>query len=262
MAWYRFDMLESQPLDAVVSTRHGGVSQPPYATLNLGLRVGDDPDRVLANRRRLFDAVGLDLDRSVWCRQIHAGTVTVVDEDDAGRGAFTEDDIVPDTDALVTAVSGLALCVTVADCVPVVIYDPDHHVLGLSHAGWGGTVAHITRRTVEAMSERFGSRPDRLLAGLGPSISPGRYEVGADVVARAEAAFPRAANLILAPLDGGKALFDLWKANSLDLTSAGVPSDQVEVAGLSTLDDDDEFFSARAARKTGRFIAAACLRPL
>jgi YfiH family protein len=262
MVVYRFDSFGGLPVDVFVTTRRGGVSEPPYDTLNLGLRVGDSPEAVLQNRRQLFLESGLDLKRSVWCHQVHTGNVSVVDERDAGRGAITEDDIVTETDALVTAALDLPLCVTVADCVPVVIYDPDNHAVGLSHAGWGGTVSHITFNTVTSMVDRYGSRPEQLRAAIGPSISPDRYEVGPDVIARVAASFPDTGDRVLRSADGGKAFFDLWEANMIELTRAGVPQSKIEVAGISTIDRPSEFYSARSQRTTGRFIAAACLLPL
>ncbi len=254
---------ESMPdaVDQLVTTRRGGVSTGPYASLNLGLRVGDEPDAVLANRRRLFDAFELPLEDSVWCRQVHRDDVHVVTAQDAGRGALTEETIVADTDALVTELPGVPLCVTLADCVPVLLYDRDHHVIGLAHAGWGGTVAGIASRTVVLMAERYGSDPARVVAAIGPSISPARYEVGDDVVARAEAAYGTDAARILRPAGApGKALFDLWEANVIDLERAGVPRAAVEVSGVSTMDDLDDFYSHRAERTTGRLIATVMLR--
>jgi YfiH family protein len=259
---YRFETLDRTSVDALVTTRTGGRSSGPYQSLNLGLRVGDDPETVLDNRRRAFDAFELDLARSVWCRQIHADEVVEVDNSDAGRGAFTEENIVPDADALVTDSPGLPLCVTLADCVPIVLHDPTNGVLGLAHAGWGGTISRIARRTVEFMKEQFGSSPENLIAGIGPSIGPERYEVGPEVVQRAIEAFGDCARALMRQLpDPQKALFDLWTANRIDLEAAGVLSSRIEVAEISTDVHLDEFYSHRVEGTTGRFIAAASLRP-
>ena len=264
---HRFESVPEDRLDVFVSTRTGGVSAPPYDSLNLGLRVGDRDDDVVANRRRLFDAFDLPLERSVWCRQVHRDTVTVVTADelrpreDGGvdRGAFTEETIVGATDALVTDLVGVPMCVTLADCVPVVLYDPARHVVGLAHAGWGGTVARIASRTVATMQERYGSEPGQLIAAIGPSISPDRYEVGGDVIERARVAYGAAP--VLRETGGGRALLDLWEANAVDLEQAGVARERIEVAGISTIDDLAQFYSHRAEQVTGRFIAAVTLRP-
>jgi hypothetical protein len=259
---HRFDTLPAQRLDALVSTRSGGVSEPPYASLNLGLRVGDEPEAVLENRRRLFAAYDLPLASSVWCRQVHTDGVTVVTEADAGRGAFDEESIVQETDALVTDVINLPLCVTLADCVPVVIYDAQNHVVALAHAGWGGTTSRISSRTVATMETRFGSDPENLFAGIGPSISPDDYEVGGEVIKRVRAVYGEKADQILKPLGEEKALFDLWAANRFDLEASGIPLAQIEVAQISTARKTDEFYSHRLEGPTGRFIAAAMLLPI
>lgn len=261
LAAYRFDSLPREDLDALVSTRTGGASPPPYESLNLGLGVGDDADRVVENRRRALSAYGLDLSRSVWGRQVHSNEVTVVGTDDAGRGALDLATAVPDTDALVTDVVGLPLCVTVADCVPIAIYDPGSHAVALAHAGWSGTAARIASRTVEVMRERFGSDPAKLLAGIGPSMPPASYEIGDDVIDRVNDAYGARASELLEPIDGGKALLDLWRANSLDLEEAGVDSGNIEISGLSTADSLDRFYSHRTEGKTGRFAMIVSLRP-
>lgn len=266
---YRFETLPDERLDALVSTRAGGQSSDAYTSLNLGLRVDDDPRDVVANRRRLFDAYTLPLDRSVWCKQIHHDDVTVVEagmlepRGDGRRdlGAFDEETIVTDTDALVTDLGGVPLCVTLADCVPVVIYDPQHHAVGLAHAGWGGTVARIASRTVAVMGERYGSDPGALVAAIGPSIAPNRYEVGPNVIDAATKAYGNDADRILRPASDGKALFDLWEANATDLERAGLDRARIEVSGISTIDALDEFYSHRAEGVTGRFIASVMLRP-
>lgn len=257
---YRFETLPDQ-LDAFVSTRHGGVSSPPHDSLNLGLWVGDEEEGVVENRRRLFDAFEMDLERSVWCRQIHSDGVAVVGADDAGRGSTRGDSTVADADALVTETAELRLCVTLGDCVPVVVFDPERHVVGLAHAGWGGTVARICSRTVAVMGERFGCDPGAIVAAIGPSIGPAGYEVGANVIEQASAAYGERAAEILTPAEGEKALFDLWTANRIDLEEAGVSPERIEVSGLASDRHLEDFYShRREGGRTGRFITAVSLR--
>ena len=122
-----------------VTTRHGGVSAPPYDTLNLGLHVGDDPDHVGINRTRAAAAFGVELGAMVYARQVH-GTATVeVGPLDAGRGTRREDDAVAEADILVTRSPAVVLAIMVADCVPLALVDPDARVLAAVHAGWRGT---------------------------------------------------------------------------------------------------------------------------
>lgn len=258
---YRFESLPEDEVDVFVSTRVGGESSPPYTSLNLGLGVGDEPAAALSNRRRLFAAFGLPLERSVWCRQVHSNAVAVVGEADAGSGSLSAETATGEADALVTDVPGLPLCVTLADCAPVLVYDPGASALGLAHAGWRGAVSRIASRTVAAMAERFGSAPANLLAAIGPSIGPAAYEVGPEVIARARAGFGKRAGEALKPLAGGeKALFDLWSANRIDLEEAGVPPARIEIAGVSTAERPGELYSHRSEGRTGRFVAAAALR--
>jgi len=186
--------------------------------------------------------------------------VVVFGDEFSGRGSTEEDSIVQGADALVTDTPDLALCVTVADCVPVVIYDPERQVVGLAHAGWGGTVARISSRTVATMRERFGCNPGAIVAAIGPSIGPSGYEVGDDVVERAQTGFGERASELLSPAPGGKAFFDLWAANRIDLEEAGVAAERIEVSGIASEQRLGEFYSHRhEGGCTGRFIAAVRL---
>lgn len=226
--------------------------------MNLGMRVEDDEATVLRNRRLLFSELDLDLERSIWCKQIHRDGVTAVTADDLGRGALDESDIIDETDAMVTDLRGVTLCVTLADCVPVAIYDPIEHVVGLAHAGWGGTVRRISSRTVAEMVRLWGCDPENLIAVVGPSIAPEDYEVGQDVIDAADDAYGEDSGVVIAQSEG-KARFDLWGANRLDLESAGIRPDRIEVAGISTSSGLDDFYSYRMEATTGRFVTAVTL---
>jgi YfiH family protein len=244
------------------STRAGGVSDGPYASLNLGFHVDDDPTRVLENRERLAKAIGVSLDSFVVPQQVHQGHVHVVTRDDRGRGARAHETALKATDALVTNQQEVVLAVMLADCVPVVIFDPKTPAIGIAHAGWGGTLHHITRRTVETMQSEVGTDPTDVVGGVGPSIGPETYEVEADVADRARGGFQDAD--ILRPKTDGKFLFDLWASNVSDLVAAGVPREQIEVAGVDTYLASERFFShrrdGRPSQQTGRFMAVAALR--
>ncbi|QGG96882.1 peptidoglycan editing factor PgeF [Actinomarinicola tropica] len=253
----RWPLLDDAGVDAVVTTRHGGVSAPPYDTLNLGLHVGDDPARVVENRRRAAAAIGLDLDHLVVGHQAHGRTVTVVGTDERGRGTTHDDDAIQATDALVTTEPDVGLVAMVADCVPLVLVDPTARVLATVHAGWRGTVAGVTTAAVEAM-RRLGARPSEIRGGIGPAIAPARYQVGPEVAEAARAAFGGDADRLVEPDGSGRWTFDLWSANRLQLDTAGVPQEQVAVAALDTV--DGPFFSDRAVRPCGRFAALARLR--
>ncbi len=260
MTWPVF---ESLPVRALVSTRDGGVSGGPYSSLNLGLHVGDEPARVLENRRRVAAAIGAGLDDLVFCQQSHEPVVRVVTAADRGRGARREADALGGTDALVTTDPGVVLVVMVADCVPLVLFDPTARVLACVHAGWRGTVLGVTPAAVTAMRE-LGADAGRIVAGIGPAVDPGRYQVGPDVVGPARTAFGDRVDDVLRPDDrrepgsGERWLFDLWAANRLQLLGAGVPAGQIQVAGLGT-GPGTPFFSHRFEGPCGRFAALARL---
>jgi YfiH family protein len=256
LTWPVFDALD---VDVMVTSRHGGVSAGPYESLNLGLHVDDQAADVLENRRRAAAALGAELGDFVFCVQAHGPNVQIVTASDRGRGALTLEDAIPGTDALVTADPGVVLTVMVADCVPIVLYDPVAHVLACVHAGWRGTVARVSEAAVEAMRS-LGSTPGNVIAGLGPAIAPDRYQVGEDVCAAAEAGLGDQAAKVIRPDGTGKWLFDLWTANQLVLAEAGVPARNMHVAAIPTGSDPGLFFSDREVRPCGRFAAIGRLR--
>ena len=258
LTWPAFDELD---LDVVVTTRNGGVSAGPYASLNLGLHVGDRADDVLENRRRAAAALGADLGDMVFCNQAHGREVHVVSAADRGSGSLSQDDAIAKTDALVTTAPGIALVVMVADCVPIVLYDPVAHVLACVHAGWRGTVARVSEAAVATMRE-LGASPENVIAGLGPAIAPDRYQVGADVAEAAEQNLGSAAAEVIRPDGTGRWLFDLWAANRIVLREAGLADERISVAAIPTGSGRPNlFFSDREVRPCGRFAAIARLRP-
>jgi polyphenol oxidase len=252
---------DSDRLTAVVTTRHGGVSARPYDSLNLGGHVGDAPEAVAENRRRLAAALGVD--RLTIADQKHTATVAVVDGALAGRGhggvadsatAFKE------TDAMVTNRPGVALTILVADCAPVVLYDPVHQAAGVAHSGRAGTIKGVIPQTIKAMAATFGSSPGDLLIGIGPAIGAASYEIGAAEEAEVTAAFGADAPRLLTTTRPGHATFDLTGAIRRQLRAAGVTAGHVHDLAVDTRTSTDDFFSDRAARPCGRFAAVACLR--
>jgi YfiH family protein len=244
------------------------VSSGPYATLNLSLSVGDDPAHVLENRRRLAAALGASPGDFVFARQVHGAGVRIVGPADRGRGAFTLDDAVPDTDALVTTSPDVVLAILTADCVPIVLHDPVAGVLACVHAGWRGTVARVPTAAVAAMHS-LGSRPSDIVAGVGPAAAPARYQVGPDVHQAVTQAFGPAAATFLRPDPAapGRWLLDLWSATRHVLREAGLPDPQIHTTPLPTgpadpagLPGHGYFFSDRVARPCGRLALVARLR--
>ena len=220
----------------VTTTRAGGVSAPPYDSFNLGDHVGDDPAAVAANRARLAATVGLPGDHLVWMNQVHGDHVEVVDGPRA--------DPVDATDALVTAVPGLALAVVTADCVPVLMADARAGVVAAAHAGRVGAAAGIVPRTLEAMLA-LGARPGDITVLLGPAVSGPNYEVPEQMAADVEARLPGSRTTTPA----GTPALDLRSGIARQLIDAGV--DAVDIDPRCTV-ADETLFSHRRAAPTGR----------
>ena len=252
----RWSVFAGCPVDAFVTGRDGGVSEDVYASLNLSLGVGDDPRRVVENRRRAAVAAGLDVGDLVFAHQVHGRDVAVVPEADRGRGTVTVEDA-PAADALVTAAPGIGLAVMVGDCVPIVLYDPVAHVVAAVHAGWRGTVARVTDAALDAM-RTLGADPARVLAGLGPAITADRYQVGDEVADAARACFDGDVDGIVRPDGTGRWTFDLWAANRRLLVEAGLDPAHVETSSVGT-GPGTPFYSDRTARPCGRFASIARL---
>lgn len=245
---------------AVVTTRHGGVSTGVYDSLNLGDHVGDDHEAVLENRRRVAAALGVE--RLTVASQTHGTRVAVITPELAGRGhdgGADSKEALPDTDAMVTNLPGVALSVLVADCAPVVLFDPAHRAVGVAHCGRPGTVGGTLPATIGAMASEFGSRPGDLRVGIGPAIGASSYEIGPAEVSAVSSAFPGASGRLLTPTRPGHATFDLLSALLLQLRASGVPDGQVHPMGIDTAASTGDFFSDRAARPCGRFVAVAML---
>jgi YfiH family protein len=221
------------------TTRDGGVSDPPFDRLNLGGAVGDDPARVAENWRRLEQATGL---RFARVRQVHGARVVRAD---------APCEPADEADAVLSTAQGVAACVSVADCVPVLLADPESGAVAAVHAGWRGTLARAAAEGVRALAREAGAPAARLLAAVGPSIGPCCYEVSADLAARFRAELGDA---VVHP--GPAPTVDLWKANAAVLAAAGVRPERIEVLGRCTSCERERFFSHRRdAGRTGRQMA-------
>jgi hypothetical protein len=240
--WYRFQR-PGGPFRHAILTRLGGASRGAFEALNLGSTVGDDPEAVAENHRRVFDALGFEPDRVVSPYQVHGCHVARVDGSHGGR-------VIPETDALITDTPGLGLLLRFADCVPVLLYDPDHRAAGLAHAGWRGTAAGVIPACVRAMTAAFGTRPRHLWAGIGPAIGPDHYEVGMEVVDAVRATLPNGVEV--AERRGDRWYLDLPGAVAAQLDASGVGT--VTPSGLCTACNTDKWYSHRAEDgRTGRF---------
>lgn len=242
------------------TTRAGGVSEGPYAGLNTAFHVGDRAENVVSNRALACAALGIDHRRLVAGKQVHGDRIAVVGRRDAGRGALSCEDALPDTDALVTGTPGVPLASFYADCVPIFLLDPLRKVVALAHAGWKGTALKIGQKTVKKMAEVFGSDPGSCLAGIGPSIGPCCYEVDGRVMGPFQEGFAGFRKLACA-VSPGKWRLDLWEANRRTLLEAGLKEENVAVARICTACRNDLFFSYRAQGGTaGRMASLIMLK--
>jgi YfiH family protein len=227
---------------AAFTLRSGGASQPPWATLNLGAHVGDDPTAVAQNRLRVATALALPSEPQ-WLAQVH-GTDVVEFDSGLSREAPTQR---PTADAAMTRERGVVLAIQVADCLPVLLVDDAATVVAAAHAGWRGLAAGVLERTVERMALPGG----QLQAWLGPCIGPAHFEVGAEVVeAFAAAGDPPQA---FVPLADGKWRGDLLHIARHRLAALGVG--RVTGGSWCTVADPIRFFSHRRDRQTGRMAA-------
>ena len=248
-----FDLLakETGALHAI-TTRAGGESLPPFESLNLGLNVGDVQECVVRNYQLVSKALGIELDSFATCKQVHGDRVIEVTEKDEAKGPFSH--YHEEADAMITKVPGPVLMVRVADCIPVLFFDPVQKVIGIAHAGWRGTVKEIAAKTAEVIVSRYNSDPARILVGIGPSIGPCCYEVDNQVRAYYEEKFPSGRNLF--EEREGKNYLNLWEANRRQLLNTGIREENIELAGLCTACHPQTFFSHRREKgRTGRFAA-------
>jgi YfiH family protein len=248
--YFQFENLGQGVVQAIF-TRRGGVSPEPWAALNLGSTVGDDIKNVRENRRLALAALQRN-EASVYdAWLVHGVNVAIANGPIQANTPHVKADII------LTDKPGVTVMMRFADCVPIFLHDPVRKIVGIAHAGWIGTVKGTARYAVEAMQEHFGSMLKDIRAGIGPSIGPDHYEVGAKVAEQVRQAFWEDATQLL-PEDGKRVKFDLWAANKLILEKAGV--NQVEVANVCTACHTDDWYSHRAEKgHTGRFGAIIAL---
>ena len=255
--WFgTFPVLERAGFVHGCSCRLHGESDVVAGTLNLALHVGDDVEKVLRNRRAFAEAIGVDANRFTTCQQVHGSKVVQVTKELVGSGAKDFANTIADTDALITNLPDVPLMLFYADCVPVLLADLETGAIGLAHAGWRGTVANIGAKTLAAMGEAFGTKPENVLAAIGPSIGACCYEVD-DFVRDQASGYEK----FFAPKGGGKYQLDLWGMNAKQLQEAGVPAGNIATAGVCTNDNVELFCSYRAEQgKTGRMGVCLCAK--
>lgn len=269
LEYLSFDSLERTGIvDHLFSTRIGGVSEGIYSSMNLSFTRGDNSTAVLKNYERIAKAMKGNVKEMVAAHQTHTTNIRRVTREDMGKGVTAVRDY-EEIDGLITDERGIILATFYADCVPLFFVDPEHKAIGLAHSGWRGTVAQMGACMVKAMQEQFGSRPESLIAAIGPSICQECYEVSEEVASAFE--------VLLASMDSeriqeemeecgfyadsdgktrkvlkqgkssGKYQLDLWLANAIIMRNAGIPLSRIEVTDICTCHNPKYLFSHRAS---------------
>lgn len=248
--YLQFDSLPSDRVAHGIFTRRGGTSDPPWDSLNVGSTVGDDPARVAENRRRMFAALDRKVDSGFDLWQVHAARVIQVSSPRHGVPY-------PRADAAITDVPTVTLWMRFADCVPILIYDPDRPAVGIAHAGWKGTVLMVAKALVDEFRTAYASAPERLRAAIGPAIGQHHYPVGEDVIDALYGSWGRDGDRFLM-WDADGAHLDLPAANAHLLRESGL--EQIERADICTACELTDWYSHRAEdAQTGRFGAMIAL---
>jgi len=234
-------------LAAAQSTRHGGVSAPPYNSLNLGWSTADNQLNTSENRRRFFSALGMKENQVASAHQVHGDSILHVSNPGRYDGY----------DALITREKDLLVCVSVADCTPILIFDAKNEAIAAIHAGWRGTALSIVSSTLEQMKTVFGTQGRDCYAFIGTCIDVCDYEVDADVADYFDTAFKKMNPQI------GKFFLDLKLANRQQLVEGGLSPERIEISPFSTLTHNSDYFSHRAEKGiTGRMLAAIGMKSL
>jgi YfiH family protein len=247
--YYRFDNLAAfEGIEHRIFTRRNGFSRRPFASLNVSFGIGDDKKNVARNR----DLIRRSMAEGdfVYARQVHGCKIAVLKRN-IQQQVFGTAAAVTEADALVTNLVDTYLVIQVADCQAVLLYDPDRQVVANVHCGWRGSILDIIGRTIEAMIHNFDCRPDRLQAGIGPSLGPCCAEF---INYRDE--IPA----VFWNYKDSNDHFDFWTISRDQLRRAGVPEKNIEISRICTRCRTDEFYSYRAAKTTGRFAAVIGLK--
>jgi hypothetical protein len=254
-----FDIFNKyENLKAGFSTRLGGVSRAHLWSLNLGFALGDYPDRVLENYDRISKAIGFEKEQIVATKQVHLADCMKVNVSDCGNGIIRENAF-ESADALITNEPGVVLTVYGADCVPIMMYEPVKKVIATAHAGWRGTVMNIVGNTISKMQEEFDCNPADIVAVIGPSICSDCYEIGPEVAAHFAECFAKPyektynfgsgykSQTILKAGEGEHSYANLWLANAVNLTYAGVRLQNISLSEMCTKCRQDLFYSHRGS---------------
>lgn len=254
---------------AFSTTRHGGVSKGNYGEFNINIHSGDRPEDVLANRRILSGRLEVPSKNIFMPHQVHGTNVLVIDDEFLNSDKVKQIRRLEGVDSVISDKLGICFGVSTADCIPILLYDTEHHAAAAVHAGWRGTVKNIVKATMFSMQLHFDTYPKFVNAVIGPGISLKNFEVGDEVyrdfvsagfnmtpIARQFPAFIGDGTEV-----GMKWHIDLPQCNRLQLEKAGVPADNIIMSDICTYDNYVDYFSARRlGPKSGRIYTGIILR--
>lgn len=239
------------------TTRHGGCSKGQYASFNCSPFCGDNPEDVRKNIHLLHSLLPEQIHDLVIPFQTHGTGIAVIDENFCNTDPRRRTDMLHGKDALVTSVPNICLCVSTADCIPVLCYDVQNRVIAAVHAGWRGTQQYIVEKVLAVMKKTYATRPEYVHACIGPGISLKAFEVGEEVYRLFK---QNGFNMDRIARMQQKWHIDLWEANRLQLIACGVPDSQIEQAGVCTWEHNCDFYSARRQGvASGRILSGIAL---
>jgi YfiH family protein len=241
------------------TSRQGGVSVGNYASFNLSPFTGDDESDFAENKRLLCNRLDINPACLIIPFQTHGSEIREINEEFLRLSGDEQTAYLNGVDAVITRLPGICVGITTADCVPLLFFDPRKQVVAAVHAGWRGTCAGIAEKTVRFMIERYNSQPADILVAIGPSISPTVYEVGAEVVREFQTAGFELDNIV--EIRNNASFLNLWMANQQLLTKCGILPGNIEIAGICTYTEHEQFFSARRLGiKSGRLLSGIMLK--
>lgn len=253
-----YELFDAFPnISHFVTTRNGGYSKGNYASLNCTSYTGDDSEAVHRNQKLLINSMHQKPLHLIIPRQVHGTEIRIIDSPESFSA-----DMLEGVDALITSQPGYCLCVSTADCVPLLLYDKRQHVVAAIHAGWRGTVESIVSKTLQMMRHSFQTQPVDIVACIGPSISVESFEVGNEVYDTFSRKGFTMNKISQWNEKTQKYHINLWEANKMQLTDFGVPESQIECAGICSYINNETFFSARRLGiHSGRTLSGIMLNP-
>lgn len=241
------------------TSRQGGVSMGNYASWNLSPFSGDISANFDQNKEILCQILEITSEKLVIPFQTHGTEIREIDETFFQLSTEEKGDFLNGIDAIFTRLPQVCIGITTADCVPLVIFDPIQKVIAAAHAGWRGTCGRIAEKTVMSMVEKYNCKPSDILVTIGPSISAQVYEIGNEVAENFELAGFDTHEII--KMRDQKIYLDLWKANQQSLKKAGIHEENIEISGICTFTNHEQFFSARRLGiKSGRMLSGIMLK--